>query len=48
MVQPALIVVNAQFDYTIAVGLFQNVAGLIVLLFANWVLRRIGYGAYAL
>ena len=41
-------VVNAQFDYTIAVGLFQNVAGLIVLLFANWVLRRIGYGAYAL
>lgn len=41
-------VVNAQYDYTIAVGLFQNVAGLIVLLFANWVIRRIGYGAYGL
>lgn len=41
-------VVNAQFDYTIAVEMFQNVAGLIVLLFANWMIRRIGYGAYAL
>ncbi len=41
-------VVNAQYDYTIAVGLFQNVAGLIVLLFANWLVRRMGYGAYGI
>ena len=39
-------VVQAQFDYTIAVGLFQNVAGLAVLLLANWAVRRLGYGAY--
>lgn len=39
-------VVQAQYDYTIAVGLFQNVAGLAVLLLANWVIRRLGYGAY--
>ena len=38
--------VQAQYDYTTAVGLFQNVAGLTVLLLANWVLRRLGYGAY--
>ena len=41
-------VVQAQYDYTIAVGLFQNVAGLIVLLCANWAIRRMGYGAYGI
>ncbi len=39
-------VVQAQYDYAIAVNLFQNVAGLAALLLTNWVIRRLGYGAY--
>ena len=39
-------VVQAQYDYTIAVGLFKNVVGLMVLLFANWIIRR--YSEYGL
>lgn len=39
-------VIQAQYDYTIAVGLFKNIVGLAVLLGANAVIRR--YSEYGL
>ena len=39
----------ANFDYTAAIGMFQNVAGLIILLIVNAIIRRSAdYGDYAL
>ena len=39
----------ANFDYTTAIGMFQNVAGLIILLIVNAIIRRSAdYGDYAL
>lgn len=33
--------VKAQYDYTTAIGLFQNVVGFILILLSNWIARKI-------
>ena len=32
--------VEAQYDLTTAIGLFQNVVGVILILFSNWLARK--------
>ena len=40
---------DARFGYTTAIGMFQNVAGLMILLIVNAIIRRSAdYGDYAL